>query len=53
MDDLSFIASRVLIKKMAKTLEKVGKIVLKWGEKNVMTYNMAKIKLVLFSRACQ
>ena len=53
IDDLGFIASEVSAKEIAKTLEKVRKIVLKWGEKNAMTYDTVKTELVLFSRACQ
>ena len=42
VDDLGFIASGKSVKEIAKTLEKVGKIVLKWGEENAVTYDTAK-----------
>lgn len=53
MDDFGFIASGISVKEIAKTLKKVGKIVLEWGEKNAVTYDTAKTELVLFSRAHQ
>ena len=53
VDDLGFIVSGLSVKEMAKTLEKVGRIVLEWGEKNAVTYDTAKTELVLFSRARQ
>lgn len=53
VDDLGFIAPEVSVKEIAKTVEKVGKIVLEWGKKNVVTYDTAKTELVLFSRARQ
>ena len=53
VDDLGFIASGVSAKEIAKTLEKFGKIILKWGEKNAVTYDTAKTELVLFFRARQ
>lgn len=48
IDDLRFIALEKSVKKICKTLEKFGKIVLKWKEENIITYNTAKTKLVLF-----
>ncbi len=53
VDNLRFIASEISVKEVAKTLDKVSKLVLKWGTKNVVTYDTAKTKLVLFSRAWQ
>lgn len=53
VDDLGFIAFEVSVKEIAKTLEKVGKIVFEWEEKNAVTYDMATIKLVLFFHARQ
>lgn len=51
-DDLGFIAFRVLIKEIAKTLEKIEKIVLEWGEKNAVIYDMTKTEQVLLSYIC-
>lgn len=53
VNDLGLIASGTPVKEIAKTLEKVRKIVLEWGEKNAVTYDTAKTELVLFSRARQ
>ena len=52
-NDLGFIVSGILVKEMAKILKKIERIVLKWGEKNAVTYDITKTKLVLFFRACQ
>lgn len=48
VDDLGFVASKMLIKEIARALRKVGNRVVKWGQKNAITYNTSKIKLVLF-----
>lgn len=48
IDNLRFIISKKSVKKIAKSLEKITKIILKWREENAMTYNMAKTKLILF-----
>lgn len=53
VDDLGFIASGASVKEIVKIFEKMGKIVLEWGEKNTVTCDMAKTELVLFSRACR
>lgn len=46
VDDLGFIASGKSIKEISNTLEKVGKIVLKWGEENAVTYDTAITELI-------
>lgn len=48
VNEFRFIASKTSVKKIAKILEKVGNQIVKWEEKNAITYNMAKIKLILF-----
>lgn len=53
VDDLGFIASGISVKEVAKTLDKVSKLVLEWGTKNAVTYDTAKTELVLFSRTWQ
>lgn len=47
VDDLSFIASEMSVKKIAKLLRKVGNLIVEWEQKNVVTYNMAKTKQCL------
>lgn len=47
-DEIDFIASEALVKKIVRIFEEVGKIVLKWGEKNGVIYDIAKTELVLF-----
>ena len=51
VDDLGFIASGASVKEIAKTLEKVSKVVLQWGKENAVTYDTGKTELVLFSKA--
>lgn len=53
VDDLGFIASGTSLQEIAKTLEKVGNLIVEWGRKNAITYDMAKTELILFSRARQ
>lgn len=53
VDDLGFIASGSSVEEIAKDLEKVGNLIVKWGSKNAVMYNTAKTELVLFSRARQ
>lgn len=54
VDDVGFIASGNLVKELAKTLGQVAKVVLKWGQSNAVTYDIAKTKAVLFSKSrCQ
>lgn len=50
IDNISFKALSVFIKKIAKVLEKVNKIILQWGKKNAIIYNINKTKFVLFSK---
>ena len=50
IDDLGVIASGASVKEIAKTLEKINKVVLKWNKKNAVTYNTGKTKLVFFSK---
>lgn len=46
--DLEFIVLEISVKEIAKILEKIRKIAFKWREKNLITYDKAKIELVLF-----
>lgn len=48
MDNLGFLASGNFIQEIATTLEKMGKIVIKWGLANVVTYDIAKMEAILF-----
>lgn len=47
-----FLASSNLIQKVAINLETARKTVLKWGLSNVFTYNIAKIEVIFFFKAC-
>ena len=49
VDDLGFIAFGYLVKGLAKTLERVAKLVLEWRKYNVSTYNIAKTEALLSS----
>ena len=51
VDDLGFIASGSSVQEIAKSLEKVAKTVLQWGERNAVTYDTAKTEAVLFSKS--
>ena len=51
VDDLGFITADQSLNKIAKTLEKAGRIVLEWGVNNAVTYDMSKTEAVLFSKA--
>lgn len=53
VDNLGFVASGTSIKEIAKALGKVGNLVIQWRQKNAVTYNTAKTKLVLFSHTRQ
>ena len=54
VDDLGFVASRYLVKRLAKALGRVAKMVLEWRKYNVVTYDITKIEAVLFSKShCQ
>ena len=51
VDDLGFVASGHSIKDIVKALEKVAQTVVGWGIANVVTYDIAKTEVVLFSRS--
>ena len=51
IDDLGFLTADRSISKIAKTLEKVGRIALEWGANNAVTYDTSKTEAVLFSKA--
>ena len=51
VDDLGFLTADRSISKIAKTLQKVGRIALEWGANNAVTYDTRKTEAVLFSRA--
>ena len=51
IDDLGFLTADQLVNKIAKILEKVGRIAIEWGANNVVTYNTSKTEAVLFSKA--
>ena len=51
VDDLGFITSGYSVKEPPKTLGQVAKVVLEWGRSNAVTYDIAKTKAVLFSKA--
>lgn len=51
INNLGFITSDSLIKKIIKTFEKITKKVIILGMLNTVTYNILKIKIVLFSRS--
>lgn len=53
VDDLGFITSKASIKKIAQLLEKVEDLLVKPRKKNMVTHNIFKTKLVLFSYARQ
>ena len=48
VDILDFIMSKMLIKEIAKVLEKVGNLIIKRGGKIAITYTTAKTKLIMF-----
>ncbi len=51
VDDLCFIATGFSVKELAKSLGQVAQVVLDWGKSNVVTYDIAKIEAVLFSKS--
>ena len=53
VDDLSFIASKTSVKEIAKALKKVSNLIVEFEERNAVTYNTAKTKLILFSHIRQ
>lgn len=42
-----------MIKDITPILEKVAKTILQWGKTNVVTYDIAKTKIVFFSKLHQ
>ncbi len=52
MDDLGFLASENPIQEVVFSLEKISETVLRWGFFNAIIYDIAKIKTILFSKAC-
>lgn len=54
MNDFNFIILRYLVKKLAKTFEQVAKVVLEQRKSNAVIYDIAKTKVVFFSKVyCQ
>lgn len=54
INNLDFIASRYLIKKLAKTFGQVAIIILNWEKSNTVIYNIAKTEANFFSKSyCQ
>ena len=51
MDDLGFLVAWQLVFKIKKSLEKAGKIALKWAADHIVTYDIDKTEAVLFSKA--
>lgn len=51
VDDLGFLTADRSISKIVKTLEKGGKIALKWDTNNAVIYGTNKTKAFLFSKA--
>ena len=51
VDDLGFIAASSSVEEVAKTLENVAQVVLKWGRLNAVTYDVSKTEAVLFSKS--
>ena len=51
VDDLGFIASGYSVKEIAKALEKVAQTVIKWGNSNAVTYDIAKTEAAMFSKS--
>lgn len=48
INNLEFITSQILVKEIAKTLDKSSKFVSEWEAKNAVIYDIVKTKLVLF-----
>lgn len=51
VNDLEFIASRILVKEIAQTLGVIAITILVWGLRNAVTYNMSKTVSVLFYKS--
>ena len=49
MDALGFIASGISVKEIAKALEKVGRLILEWRGKNMVTYDTQNRACFIFS----
>lgn len=50
MDNLGFVIAGSLVKKIVTILKMVSKVVLQKGKENLVTYNIKKIELMLFSK---
>lgn len=54
IDDVGFIAFRCLVKELTNILGQLAKVILEWGKSNAVIYDIAKTKVVLFSKShCQ
>ena len=51
MDDLGFLVAGNTMLDIKRSLEKARKITLDWGKHNAVTYDIAKTKAILFSKA--
>ena len=51
MDDLGFLVDGKSIHEIAANLEKIGEVVLRWGVSNAVTYDIAKIEAIFFSKS--
>lgn len=50
MDNLGFVIARSLVRKIVTILKMVSKVVLQQGKDNLVTYDIKKIELMLFSK---
>ena len=48
MDDLGFLAAGYSVIEIRKILEKPGKMILDWGKRNAVTYDIGKTEAMLF-----
>lgn len=51
MDDLRFLIAGDFMVEINRSLERAGKISVDWGRRISVTYNISKIKAILFSKA--
>lgn len=51
MDDLGFLVDGKSIHEIAANLEKIGEVLLRWGVSNAVTYDIAKIEAIFFSKS--
>lgn len=51
MDDLRFLIVGYLVSHIAKILEDAGKIALKWGSSNAISYDISKTEAILFLKS--